>query len=149
LLALHWRDGAVQIFELSHPLNLRNSSFDKIPKFLVFTSPRQPQNRSKVQSVSHPILPDHRNNTHNLRNQILVFIWGIIPRLDSGMIVGVRIWPFKEAFPDLFGIAHAKDATIGALMDFSRDAIRWNVSLLEQLRIEMWMSLPCSTDCCI
>jgi hypothetical protein len=55
----------------------------------------------------------------------------------------------KEAFPDLFGIAHAKDATIGALMDFSRDAIRWNVSLLEQLRIERWMSLPRSTDCCI
>ena len=42
----------------------------------------------------------------------------------------------KEAFPDLFGIAHSKDATIGALMDFPRDAIRWNVSLLEQLRIE-------------
>jgi hypothetical protein len=61
-LALHQRDVAIQIFELSHPLDLRNSGFNKIPKFLVFTSPRQPQNRSKVQSVSHPILPDHRNN---------------------------------------------------------------------------------------
>ena len=34
----------------------------------------------------------------------------------------------KDTFPVLFGIACAKDAYVAAHMEFSRDAIQWNVS---------------------
>jgi hypothetical protein len=34
----------------------------------------------------------------------------------------------KEALPILFGIAYAKNASDVAQVEFSRDAIRWNVS---------------------
>jgi hypothetical protein len=34
----------------------------------------------------------------------------------------------KDALPVLFGIACAKDAPVEAHMDFSGDAIKWNVS---------------------
>ena len=40
------------------------------------------------------------------------------------------IWPLRRNFLFLFGIDQAKDATIGALMDFFEGAIRWNVSFV-------------------
>jgi hypothetical protein len=55
-------------------------------------------------------------------------MWEMVPRLDFGMIVNVGDMALKEAFLVLFGIDHAKDATVGALMDFFEGAIRWNVS---------------------
>jgi hypothetical protein len=44
------------------------------------------------------------------------------------MICGVRIWPFKEAFPDLFGIACVKDAFVAAHLKLLSGSTQWNIS---------------------
>lgn len=44
------------------------------------------------------------------------------PKLDSGMIFGVRIWPLRKSFHfsfSFFGIACSKDASIAIHLIFS------------------------------
>jgi hypothetical protein len=55
--------------------------------------------------------------------------WKIAPRLDSGMVFGVGMWPLRIPFQYLFiYIACAMDASVAAHVEFSRCAIQWNVS---------------------
>lgn len=44
--------------------------------------------------------------------------WEMAPRSVSGMICGVRIWPLKNVFPDLFGVACAKHTSLKLTWSF-------------------------------
>jgi hypothetical protein len=55
-------------------------------------------------------------------------MWEMAPRLGSCITSGVGDWAFKEAFPDLYSIAHAKDAFVAKQLELCSDSHQWNVS---------------------
>ena len=55
-------------------------------------------------------------------------MWEMAPRLGSCMASGVGDWAFMEAFPDLYSIAHAKDASVAKQLELCSDSHKWNVS---------------------
>lgn len=59
---------------------------------------------------------------------ILDYRWEMTPLLVSGIICGVGIWLLKDTFPDLLGIACAKDASVVVHLEFSGGFTQWNLS---------------------
>jgi hypothetical protein len=79
MLALHRRDGAIHIFELPHPLNLRCKSFNhrfplindgkKVPKFFCLHLPKTTpqQERGSSHQAPYPPLPEYQPQPQQAR----------------------------------------------------------------------------------
>jgi len=73
----------------------------------------------------------------------------IAPRLASAMICGCGELTLKEAFPDLDGIACAKDALVAAQLEISGVSNQWNASFARGLMTGMWLFVPRPSAFCI
>jgi hypothetical protein len=77
-------------------------------------------------------------------------------RLEMGDGFKIRFWhdvwcgkkALKEAFPDLYNIAHVKDASVAVHSKLSNGSIQWSISFI-RVAHNRWMSLLCSLICCI
>ena len=79
-LALHWRNGAIQILKLPHPLSLplpHVPGRKQVQQLFVIPSPGHPHHRSNIHHTEHlfgiALHPFPWINHHNLGQHFLVF----------------------------------------------------------------------------